>query len=102
MNDISIIIGIVSLFVIIGAVVPFIESEYSYDAGIDNPDDIGSIDSDVDSPSSVTIIDVFFSVLKMFFWSFGSLPLWLDLILTIFRVTLALAIARNVWVGGGG
>jgi len=51
---------------------------------------------------NVSLKSVIWSVVKMFFWTFGSIPTWLDLIVFLpLRIILALIIARNIWIGGG-
>ena len=43
------------------------------------------------------------SMFGMMFWSFGGIPVWLDITLFMaLRITFFLLIARNIWVGGGG
>jgi hypothetical protein len=49
----------------------------------------------------VTIWQVFISIGKMFFWTFGTLPLWLDSVFLMVRIILIVTIARNIWIGGG-
>lgn len=100
MNDVLIIGTIVSIFLLIGAALPFMESAYSvdqaadYDSGVVS-DNIGQAASDV-SP-----FDVLSSVFLMFFWTFGALPLFLELVFTVFRIILVVTIARNIWQSGG-
>ena len=52
--------------------------------------------------SELTAWRVFGDIIAMFFWSFGNLPAWLDLILFVpLRIVFFLTLIRNVWVGGG-
>lgn len=104
-NDISIIAGIVSVFVILGAMMPFVHQDFN------SGQTTGSVSNDAlqdnsyqlaQTTSSLSMWTVIKSVLLMFFWTFGQLPFWIDNIFVIFRVMLILIVARNVWIGGGG
>lgn len=100
-NDITIIAGIVTVFALLGFILPFLNADFDQNY---NDYSLDSIENNIgDSErSTVGIFDVILSVFTIFFWTFGALPIWLDLILTIFRIILAITIARNVWIGGGG
>lgn len=71
---------IITIFVILGVILPYIESDLSDET---NEFDVDGIANDLndESPSAVTIVSLITSVFSMFFWTFGTLPLWLDLIL---------------------
>ena len=98
-NDMTILGGIVIIFVFIGFVTPFINEEFSGTAAEYNVDDVTG---DLDTPNAVNAFTILISIFKIFFWTFGSIPTWLDVILfTPMRIILALIIARNVWIGGG-
>lgn len=108
-NDITIIGGIITVFILLGVITPFLNADFNSDQVTNY--DIEGFTSDAaenvrttESVFSVTnLVIVFLSVIKMFFWTFGDLPFWVDLlILTPMRFILVLTIARNVWVGGGG
>lgn len=98
----SIIWGIITVFVLIGVFLPFINEAYDVDSDTMNVDNIEtSVGTDIESASTISVFTVLFSILKMFFWTFGDLYFWLDAVFIIFRVMLALIIARNIWIGGG-
>ena len=102
LNDMSIIAVIISIFILIGITIPYINSEFGQSISTPNVDTLeGDVGDDMVDSGTVTIFSVLFSVGKMFFWTFGSLPFWLDAIFVIFRIILALIIARNIWIGGG-
>ncbi len=116
-NDISIITGIVAVFIAVGVFLPVLDDGYNnvitssndiaaFEASLSNATgQLGNKEIDptfLNPLGSLSIFDIMFSVLLMFFWTFGALPVWLDLIFLVFRVTLILIIARNLWVGGGG
>ena len=102
-NDISIIMGIVITFVLIGAFLPFINDAFDPDAddpGFGGTNITGGINPSSLSPSGA------FSIIKsiglMFLWTFGGVPWYIDIIFVIMRITLVITLARNIWVGGGG
>jgi hypothetical protein len=103
-NDISIIAGITSVFVLLGVFLPYINAEYGEPDSFPDPDvleqNVGEEQTTVGSV--VSGWKVLGSVLSMFFWTFGALPFWLDALFVIARVTLALTVVRNIWIGGGG
>ena len=97
-NDMTILGGIVLVFVLIGFMTPFINDEFGGSAPENNINDV----TDGIEPDDVSAWDVIVSIFKMFFWTFGSIPSWLDAILFIpMRIVLVVLIARNIWVGGG-
>lgn len=117
-NDVTILTGIVSVFVIIGFCLPFINADFHQTYTGTNT---GSFASDLNTATNdqqssytsggffswvmnsiTTPFKVFFSILSMFFWTFGALPAWLDMLFLIPRVALVFIIIRNIWVGGGG
>lgn len=104
MNDISVITGIVAFFVLMGVFLPYAHTVEGTDTDIeaDASDVTGDIGETADSPTTPGIWKIVTSVLSMFFWTFGSLPFWIDSLFVILRITLALTVARNVWIGGGG
>jgi hypothetical protein len=104
LNDISIISGIVILFVFLGVLLPVMEADLnitdSYSTNVDNY--TAGLQQQVKSQNSLNIWQVLGSVASMFFWTFGLLPFWLDMIFIILRIVLVVTIARNIWIGGGG
>ena len=119
LNDISIIAGIIAVFIIIGAFLPVINAAFGVPPEESACFDISTVESELQNATrnigvkdiqptitrptgSFSIFDVVASIIKMFFWTCGALPTWLDLVFLIFRITLILTIARNLWVGGGG
>lgn len=119
-NDISIITGIIALFILTGILLPFVNSAFDISDSVDNlenfesqlRDDIGNTRRNETisgifgafsaGMQGVSFLNIFFSVIGMFFWTFGALPFWLDAIFLILRIMLAMIIARNIWIGGGG
>jgi len=103
-NDILIAGAIICVFLVLGTVLPFVNAEYgvdesgSYDADAFN-DELGQ---EAELSTSVSAVEVLFSIAKMFFWTFGALHWALDLVFVFFRIILIMTLSRNIWVGGGG
>ena len=111
-NDVSIIVGIISVFFLIGIFLPVLESGYNV-APTEN--DVDELISSLNNASislgektafeavvgSLGFFDIVKSILKMFTWTFGALPTWLDLIFVIFRITLLILLVRLIRSGGG-
>ena len=96
------IIGVISaFFILLGFVLPFIQVDYQDSSVSADVDGLVDIDEDA-AVSSVSAFSVIGSVLKMFFWTFGDLPRFVDVILLVPRIVLLFIIARNIWIGGGG
>ena len=102
-NDITIIFGIIVFFVSIGIIAPFLNAEFNSSipqfstTALTDDIDEGEIKSDINA------FKVFASVFSMFFWTFGEIPAFVDALIFIpLRLILALIIARNIWIGGGG
>lgn len=103
---------IISIFLVLGFGLPFFNEEFNDGTIEESTADVSELMNDFEAEnnariesginSHVTFWTVFLSVGKMFFWTFGSIPLWLDLTLfTLLRTVFWLTIARNMWVGGG-
>lgn len=100
----SIAFGIISVFVFLGVLLPFINAAFDVTGSNLNTASIGEkVGGEVSERPSVTGFKVLASVLKMFFWTFGDLPFWLDMVLLIFRIILALILLKYVpYIGSGG
>ena len=95
-NDISIAWGIITIFILIGVLMPYINDAFDTDTGVPN---IGGLEEnvgeDAENVSTLNAFTILFSVLKMFFWTFGDLPFWLDSIFIIFSRFLMTAFALH-------
>jgi len=100
-NDMIIIGTLLLLFVGMGFIVANINDAFGtdYDGSIGGTGDLS--DTDEDDFTTISAWKIFTSVLSMFFWTFGALPVWLDLFFWVFRAIFYLTIARNIWIGGG-
>lgn len=101
-NDVAMIMTIVSVFVLIGIILPFVNGAFEQtDQGSYDVDGLQR-DAGQTSFGITGLLQILGSVFSMFFWTFGQLPVFIDVIFVLFRIELAILILRNVWVGGGG
>ena len=97
-NDVTILGGIILVFVLIGVTTPLINDEF----GSSNPEhNVDGLIEDGVEPTVLNASTFVGSVFGMFFWTFGALPFWLDGILVCIRLVFWFIVARNIWVGGG-
>lgn len=87
---------ILFIFVGIGIVIPFVNEEFnetSPEFDINNPANelIGEGFTDA---SSIGAGDIIKSIGKMFFWTFGDLPFWLDAIFIVLRIILLMILIK--------
>ncbi len=109
-NDISIILIIVFIFLGTATVIPFIDDAFRTETDEFNTEnlELGVLDETKELAQRIantTPVKVFLNMLKLAFFDFGNtlgLPFWLDIIYTILAIIFVLVILRNVWVGGGG
>jgi ABC-type glucose/galactose transport system permease subunit len=102
-NDISILSGIVLVFILLGGLLPYVNAEFETTGTQANVDGLSAnVGQEVSGASAVSAFDVLFSIFTMFFWTFGALPFWLDLFFIVIRIIFAVTLARNIWIGGGG
>lgn len=105
-NDISIMAGIVAVFLFLGVLIPVIQADLGADVTTYNAEGIKQETLDeASSASKISLFTVGITILKLAAWDFGDtleLPVWLDAVFTLMAITLVLLIARNIWIGGGG
>jgi hypothetical protein len=98
MADTEIFIGIIVMFIAIGALLPFIQDAFSQD--VQDYDLEGLSDSVGEDPGNVSVLEIFGSIGLMFFWTFGSIPVLLDLLLflplRVVMVYLGIRMLRGV------
>ena len=88
--------AIMSIFVIIGAILPFIQAEIESGSSIYSTDDINE-DINKASASAVSVWNVLFSVAKMFLWTFGDLPVVIDTIIFLpMRITVYIILLEKI------
>ena len=104
-NDISIVAGIVFIFIITAITIPFVNSSFGTQATEFNVDGVvDDVRQDAENVNTFNAFDVLLTVLKLAFWDFGNsldLPFWLDGFYSVLTVVLVLTIGRNIWIGGG-
>ncbi len=94
--DVTVIITFASVFILLGLVMPFINEGFDEAGGSYNIDTMKSELGAEAQDSDINVATVIFSVVKMFFWTFGTLPFFLDGIFMIFRVWFIVSIVRTV------
>lgn len=97
-NDLSIITGIITVFLLLGVCLPYINASFGVSASDIDIDEFESGASE-DVPETIdplTFFDVIISIGKMFTWTWGALPWWLDIIFLSMRLTLLIFIARMI------
>lgn len=102
-NDISILTGIIVVFVVIGGFLPYLNESFNVSGNTPNVEDLESnVAEDAENVETFNAFSVLLSILKMFFWTFGAVPFWLDLFFfTPIRLIFVAIVARNIWIGGG-
>lgn len=97
----KILLFITALFIGVGFITPYVNSEF--DSDYDSPD-VDYVGEDLENydPSGIGILSgpsVAGSILSMFFWTFGALPTWLDMIFLVFRVVFFFLLVDLFWIG---
>ena len=105
-SDVTIVATILFIFFGTALVLPFVNSEFgttSPDYDVDNVEE-EMIAEDFEDISDISAGDVLKSIGKIFFWTFGDLPFWLDLVFVVLRIILLYILARTFipFIGGGG
>lgn len=100
-NDVSLIWGIVSVFILVGFITPYVNDAFGRNDPIYNIDQTGNELEIETSKTNLNTFQLLKSISLMFFWTFGALPFWLDTIFFIMRIMLGLLVYRQVRSGGG-
>lgn len=101
-NDIEILFGLIIFLLLCGFVTPFINAEFSLGEPSYSADSLTADIDEGDAQSSLSAFNIISSMFLMFFWTFGQVPLIVEItILLPVRLAIAFIIARNVWIGGG-
>jgi len=98
MDKWSLLFSIVVLFVSIGAMIPFINSEYGSDATEHDMIDASEPDQGFFGGAS-GIGEVLWNIISMFFWTFGALPLYVDLFFVVLRIMFIFLLIDLLWIG---
>ena len=88
------------IFIVAGTVVPKINSEFGGTDAQEYVVNDGSLPTDEDGDVEYTQIDnTFWSIVSMFFWTFGSLPWWLDAFFVMLRIVFWGIVIELLWIG---
>ncbi len=102
MSDIVVLSSIVIFFVVLGAVVPFIHADFGQTTTDLNTKGLEGKSGQGVSESTVSAISVTLSIFTMFFWTFGNIPVIIDLVLFVpLRVILAILSFKLIRGVGG-
>lgn len=102
MSDTAILATIVIIFVTLGAILPFIHATFDQQETNFNVEDVEfeSGQSLLFSEDQVTVLGVVASIFTMFFWTFGAIPIILEIIIflpmRIIFVVLLYKLVRGV------
>ncbi len=104
-NDISIIAVILSIFLLTGIIIAFVNAEFGTEFSTLDEDAIKQqVRNDAESVSTISAFTVLKNIMLLALFDFGDtlqLPLFLDIVYTILAIIFILVIARNIWIGGG-
>ncbi len=100
-SDVTLMWTIILIFFMLGILLPFVNSGFAQTSQDFNTGDLETGLDDETNFTKVSSITILSSIGKMFFWTFGTLPFWLDGIFVVFRAMLALLIYRQIRSGGG-
>ena len=84
-----------AIFILAGLFIPYINAEY----GIGDSQDYDVPSSNIEDSNIINLGSTFLSILSMFFWTFGALPIWLDAIFLIFRFMFWYIMVDILWIG---
>lgn len=85
----AILYTIITIFVLLGAVLPFVHAEFDQAQTELNTQGLADRTGQEYSESTIVILSVITSIFTMFFWTFGNIPAIIDLVIFIpMRLTL--------------
>lgn len=86
-NNNNILITFLSIFLLLGFIMPYVNEEFNTTASYSSHDIEHLVDELGQKEfSDVTGFEIFFSITTIFFWTFGNLPLIIDIALIIPRI----------------
>ena len=83
MGDTAILTTIIVIFVILGAALPFIHSAFGETSTNVNTEGVEFASGQGFSTSNTSILGIVVSIFTMFFWTFGSIPLILEIVIFV-------------------
>lgn len=88
------------MFVMIGTFLPYINQTGNTNSIDYNINDINQeLIENTNDAGEIGFWDVMASIGKMFFWTFGALPFWLDSFFLVLRIMFYVAIVDIAWIG---
>lgn len=107
-NDVSIAAGIITVFVLLGVILPYVQADFeTSETSFNVSTNVNEISDDIsdnvgNDPNSIGALKIVKSIAKMFFWTFGTLPFWLDAIFVVFRIVLIGILVKYIpFIGAG-
>ena len=97
-TDTSIMLTIIIIFVFLGAILPFVNAAFNQGATNLNTKGVEfAAGQNLEETSGVGILDVIISIFTMFFWTFGNVPVIMDLIVFVpIRIIFLVILYRNL------
>jgi hypothetical protein len=96
-TDIGIIVAVVAMFILIGAFLPYIRQDFDDHSQGNYSVSQFSANLAVEGRGTIaTALTTIWSITSMFFWTFGNLPFFVDLLMMIPRVFLMIAIISRL------
>ncbi|KKN50125.1 hypothetical protein LCGC14_0636230 [marine sediment metagenome] len=83
MSDTDILLTIIIFFVALGVLLPFIHAAFDEQVTDLNTQGVEFASGQGFSEDSVSILGIVTSILTMFFWTFGNIPVIIDLLLFV-------------------
>ena len=80
-TDTPLVIALFSFFLILGAILPFINQGFGQSVSISH--DTNVLPSSEQGVGALSFFDVLISMFAVFFWTFGLIPFWIDLIIML-------------------
>lgn len=84
---------IITVFLVVGTLLPFVEDSFGSPSHTADSQGLkNTLLGSSQDEGKVNGFDILAGIGKVAFWSFGTFPLWLELLFTILRVTLVICI----------
>ena len=97
MSDTTIMLGFLFFFVLLGVILPFANAAFFQSDNTVNADGVEFAAGENVSTDSVGILDIIISIFTIFFWTFGAIPVIIDLILFVpLRIIFVVLLYRNI------
>ncbi len=102
MSDTSLLLTIIIFFVSLGVILPFLHADFNQGGTTFDEEGIETASGQSFSTEDVTILGIVVSIFTMFFWTFGNIPVVIDVILFVpIRIIFAILLFKLVRGVGG-